>query len=353
MKKTLYGLGILSLFVFVGCTTIATRPTESTKRLSVMTFNVENLFDTSHDKGKDDYTYLPLSGKATREHYKRCQEHRFQKWIDECMDLDWNEKVLAQKMKNLAAAILSVNKGRGPDILVLQEVENIGVLEDLRQKFLSNANYFPAILLEGTDKRGIDVAMLSRLPLQGKPQLHYIKFKGISAKDKKDTRPILQARFSLPDGKPLTVYGVHFPAPFHKHIFREQAFQKLNEIARKTEGYQIAAGDFNVPAEEDSKVGMLKRFVEGNWIVAHKLRCRFCRGTNYYEKKDSWSFLDMILLSENFRYGDGWKVDLDSIMVANKGGGHITEKGTPYRYDPKTGKGVSDHWPIYLEFVRN
>ena len=35
----------------------------SAKTISVMSYNVENLFDTVHDQGKEDYTYLPLSLK--------------------------------------------------------------------------------------------------------------------------------------------------------------------------------------------------------------------------------------------------------------------------------------------------
>ena len=41
-----------------------------------MTYNVENLFDTKHDEGKDDYTFLPLSFKRTSEEVKKILRSR-------------------------------------------------------------------------------------------------------------------------------------------------------------------------------------------------------------------------------------------------------------------------------------
>ena len=42
------------------------------ERIKVMTFNVENLFDTMHDEGKNDYEYLPEGANGwTRERYLR------------------------------------------------------------------------------------------------------------------------------------------------------------------------------------------------------------------------------------------------------------------------------------------
>ncbi|MCH2100039.1 MAG: hypothetical protein MK142_16780, partial [Pseudomonadales bacterium] len=40
--------------------------------IRIMTFNVENLFDTTHDEGKNDETYLPLSVKQSDAHRAKC-----------------------------------------------------------------------------------------------------------------------------------------------------------------------------------------------------------------------------------------------------------------------------------------
>ena len=38
------------------------------RSFSVMTYNLENLFDTIHDEGKEDYTFLPLMETTFWEH---------------------------------------------------------------------------------------------------------------------------------------------------------------------------------------------------------------------------------------------------------------------------------------------
>ena len=43
---------------------------------SVMTFNVENLFDNQDDVGKDDKAYLPASLKTNIDHQKSCMKIR-------------------------------------------------------------------------------------------------------------------------------------------------------------------------------------------------------------------------------------------------------------------------------------
>ncbi|MCB0371098.1 MAG: hypothetical protein KDD45_17185, partial [Bdellovibrionales bacterium] len=43
---------------------------------SVMTYNVENLFDNQHDIGKQDQTYLPISQKMNLYHQSDCQKIR-------------------------------------------------------------------------------------------------------------------------------------------------------------------------------------------------------------------------------------------------------------------------------------
>jgi hypothetical protein len=58
----------------------------------------------------------------------------------ECLKLDWNEKVLAAKIRNLAK-VIGRFEGRGPDILVLQEVENRAILDRLRSALPDAASY--------------------------------------------------------------------------------------------------------------------------------------------------------------------------------------------------------------------
>ena len=106
--------------------------------MTIMTFNVENLFDAKDDPGKNDSTFLPRDLKQSLAHKKECQKARFKKWQEICLDWDWNDHVVTIKLQRLAESILQVRKGRGPDILILQEVENKEILERLNSDYLKN-----------------------------------------------------------------------------------------------------------------------------------------------------------------------------------------------------------------------
>jgi len=314
-----------------------------------MTFNVENLFDTRHDPGKNDRTFLPLALKQTEEHRQACGKIEVEHWRNQCLNWDWNEQILDRKMAVIAAAILQVGNGRGPDILALQEVENLGVLEQLRTQHLASAGYAPAILIEGTDDRGIDVAFLTRLELAGKPSLHQIPFEGAPEERVADTRGILEATFRLPGGALLTGYAVHFPAPFHPTEMRVAAYEFLNHLraALPADRAAFAAGDFNTTSGENSAKSMLDRFARPNWIVVHERGNVGVKGTSYYDRDESWSFLDMILWSPAKHRGDAaWSLREDSIRVANRTPAQVEDGVRPARFELPAGSGVSDHWPL-------
>ncbi|MEM7281285.1 MAG: endonuclease/exonuclease/phosphatase family protein [Pseudomonadota bacterium] len=339
----MYRLILMVVFLIAGCTTV---PIENS-RVSIMTFNVENLFDTTHDEGKNDYSYLPLSTKSDPEHIKRCKEIEVEHWRNQCLYWDWNDRIVTQKLSRIASAIRQIQEG--PDIIVFQEIENRGVLERLRQDYLSDLNYLPSVLLEGNDDRGIDVAFLSKLPLVGEAELHDIVFREISEEREADTRGILKATFSLPDNTLLTGFAVHFPAPYHPTELREDAYNTLNQLLESLPGDRLAfaAGDFNTTSTEDQAKKMLRRFVEGDWHVAHQ-SCLNCRGTHYYGPADNWSFLDMILLSRNFGVSsdDSWWFDRSSVRLVNDSPYQVTSEGTPARFQLPEPSGLSDHWPL-------
>ena len=316
-----------------------------------MAFNVENLFDTKDDAGKDDKTFLPLSMKQSEAHIAECNDIEVDRWRQQCLEWDWNEEVLAIKLERVASAILQVNDGRGPDIVALQEIENVGILERLRTEHLQAAGYEPAILIEGQDLRGIDVAFLSRLPLAGEPELHALRFGDSIPKEREqDTRGVLQADFELPDGTTLTGFSVHFPAPFHPTEMREAAYRHLNALKDSLPDNRpvFAAGDFNTTSVEDVEKNMLGRFVRDTWTIAHEVGCDGCPGTSYYQPRKDWSFLDMVIWSD----GSDWTLDADSVAIPKDAPEQSREikPGTlaPKRFNMQHVSGISDHYPILV-----
>jgi len=323
-----------------------------TQSVTIMTFNVENLFDNVDDPGKDDKAYLAIGDKQTDEHEAACAEVDVPFWREQCLNWDWSDAIVARKLSVVASVILQVNDGRGPDIIALQEIENINILERLRNEYLAAAGYHPAILIEGQDERGIDLAFLSRFESAAPPQLHAISFADDFPERDRDTRGILQADFQLPDGTILTGYAVHFPAPYHPTEMRVAAYDQLNRLraALPTERPAFAAGDFNTTSAEDRKKNMLDRFARPYWTVAHDAGCGDCKGTSYYARDDSWSFLDMILWSpaKDRSTPQSWQLRENSTRIANRTSDQMTNKGTPARFNLPDGTGVSDHWPVVM-----
>jgi len=319
-----------------------------TQSVSIMTFNVQNLFDNIDDPAKDDKAYLPIEAKQSEAHIARCNTIPVDSWRNECLNLDWSDDALDHKLSVLADTIKQIGNGRGADIIALQEVENITILERLRNEYLANSEYLPAVLLEGQDVRGVDVAFLSRLPLAGPAILHPLILEDFPDRVG-DTRGVLEATFKLPDGSLLTGFSVHFPAPFQPTEMRELAYEHLNALRRKLPPEQnaFAAGDFNTTSNEDNQKDMLNRFVRPSWAIAHE-QCDGCKGSYYYGRDDTWSFLDMILFAPGGDSDSAWQIRADSVRLGNRNPAQVTEKHTPNRYNSAARTGVSDHWPVVV-----
>lgn len=337
--------------VLVACADPAPESAPSTSDVTIMTFNVENLFDNVDDPNKNDDTYLPLVAKRNEAHIAKCNTIDVERWRNECLELDWNDAVVDAKLRAVAGAIRQA--GGGPDIVALQEVENAAILERLRTEHLTDLGYVEAILIEGQDLRGIDVAFLSKLPVVGEPRLHPLSFDDFPDRQG-DTRGVLEATFELPDGTLLTGFAAHFPAPFHPTEMRIATYEHLNALrdALPDNRHAFAAGDFNTTSREAAETGLLRRYAAPRWQLAHEVAlpedCSNCRGTQYYARDDSWSFLDMILWSPARGENATWQIRANSVRVANDFAEQLRGDATPRRFEPGSGRGVSDHWPLLI-----
>lgn len=350
--RILAGFALLALFLAAACSKkpVTTDAPSRVANVTIMTFNVQNLFDNTDDAGKDDKAYLPIAAKQTAAHIAECNEIEVDSWRAECLELDWSDAAIDKKLSVLADAIKQVNDGHGPDVIAFQEVENAAILDRLRTEHLPASGYSPAILIEGQDDRGIDVAFLSRLPLIKPATLHPLSMPDHPDQEK-DTRGVLEANFELPDGSTLTGFSVHFPAPFHPTGMRVAAYQQLAALraALPDEHTVFAAGDFNTTSVEDDGQGMLERFVRPHWVAVHELGCDACSGTYYYGRDGTWSFLDMILFSPGRGAHATWQIRADSVWVANRTAAQVSAGGTPERHRSAAGTGVSDHWPLVVD----
>lgn len=322
-----------------------------------MSYNIENLFDTVHDEGKEDYTYLPLKVKnSSREVQEFCSAMTNDYYRESCFGLDWSDEVLNTKIKNVSKVVLAAHGRRGPDILVLQEVENKNSLELLVKNGLRGQGYKHMSLLEGPDSRGIDVAIVSRFPIV-KETLHIVDLSGVA----KDTRGILQADIRI-GRKVVSVFANHWPSQSNPSQARLIAAQTLLKAALDSQADAvIAAGDFNTVAQDDPHG--INLVIKPNFDIANEkaraLGHRIGDGSHWY--RGEWSYLDKILVLKKGKgaaikpvYGSfqalkkPWMLR-DRVWTDYQTGETKVHK-VPNRFDEKTGKGYSDHLPLLMNF---
>ncbi len=128
---------LILLFSFWFCAIAIIAQSTERSLYSVAFYNLENLFDTIHDAGKNDYEFLPDGS------------------------YQWTTKKYEAKLKNLSTVLSSLSRElvpEGPAVIGVAEAENRRVLTDLvNQPAISNYEF---IHYEGPDKRGIDCALL-------------------------------------------------------------------------------------------------------------------------------------------------------------------------------------------------
>lgn len=326
------------------------------EKVTVLTFNVENLFDNFHDEDKNDEPYLSPELKQNARLQNKCRAQSSAFYIRECLDKDWSSPIVKRKLSRTADVVRQVENGRGPDILILEEVENEHILAKWRDEYLKDLGYQTLVLIEGPDERGIDTAILSRLPLIEKPELHLIDFSKDAEIDPKNIRPtrgILEARLKMPNGDKLAVFAIHFPSQGAPTPFRRVALENLVALAKKVppDTHVLVGGDFNITTVEDNKYKYFQKIAAPEFTVSHFVGCKDCAGSIYYPKDKTWSFFDVLMFDKRFSDGkSAWKLDEDSIKLINTSVYQTNRWGTPARFGSGKGPvGVSDHWPIYAE----
>lgn len=345
---------VLALGGFVtGCQSSSPgkRPPESpltvktTTEISVMTFNIENAFDATHDEGTEDYTYLPRAQKNDPKVAEYCKSITNPTYRNECFTLDWNENVVKFKLSQVGQVIRFVDNGQGPDTILFAEVENQNVLTRLFTTELKDLNYKTVVVLEGFDTRGIDVGFASKFPIakNTKPFLHRIPYTDPKASK---SRGILEVTVELPNKKNLTFLAAHFPSQSNPTQWRGEAYDFAAGLMKKYEAEGravIFGGDLNTLKEEDEESGYFSKVLSGAGRVSHLIGCSKCQGSHYY--RGEWSFLDVLAFGKGLANA-GVELEVNSVSII-KAPVHIKKDGTPLRFDAEKLIGVSDHLPLY------
>ncbi|RXQ93975.1 endonuclease [Ancylomarina salipaludis] len=316
------------------------------KDITVVFYNVENLFDTINNPDKRDNDFTPM-GK-----------------------LQWNTKRYNDKISKLSYVLSSIDKEELPALVGLCEIENKDVLEDLiDQEKLKDGKYKIAHS-ESPDKRGIDCALIYQ-----KSRFKYIKHETISIEfpweKEYKTRDILYVQGLVGRKDTLNIFVNHWPSrrggqekSEPNRIFVAQQLKKaVDKIQAKNPFAKIIImGDFNDEPTDKAVAEVLKagnnRDTDNPMQLFNLMYDMKINGEGTYNYRGTWNMLDNLIVSNSLLngsrgyqtlhnagriYRDKWICfkNKKGILTPNK-----TYGGTKYY------GGFSDHFPVYFKLKR-
>lgn len=306
---------------------------------AIVSYNVENLFDTIDDKGVIDEEFLP-DGK-----------------------LKWNSERYRVKLDHLVEA-LTMNLAENPVIIGLVEIENKGVLTDLKNTGRLAKTKYEIAHKNSPDARGIDCGLLYDKSAFKLIKMEALKVAIDSIPDFK-TRDILYVKGELQGGKIIHLFVNHWPSrrggENESEIRRIQAATvaraKVDAILKADPKANIVLmGDFNDHPDNKSVRDVLKAKAvtdaAADLVDLFEDDHRAGKGTHNY--KGEWGVLDHFIVSKAVYTGsngialspnDGKIVYEEKLLFTQKDGSKkpATTYGGPNYYG-----GYSDHLPIQL-----
>lgn len=320
--------------------TATTTPLPSS--LKLVSYNVENLFDTIDDPTKDDEDFLPNG------------------------DLKWDGERYEKKLDKLNQVIEDAGGGSYPAILGLVEIENEKVLKDL----LANAgksSQYGIVHQESPDERGIDVALLydKNLFSLDKEEFLQVKFPPPFSND--HTREILHAATHI-QGDEVHFFVNHWPSRREgdaksepKRVAAAATLKKaVQEVQSKNSNAKIIImGDFNDQPQDKSLQQTLGAKLSMKPIADKELYNLTAvlqnKGIGSYNYQGNWQMIDNLVVNDKVLnstkglHSDAGKLDVfekDYMMFKHPKYGASpsrTYSGNKYIGD------YSDHLPLVLE----
>lgn len=312
------------------------------------TYNVENLFDLSHD-GTEYPAYVPGDRYG------------------------WDGDMLAIKAENLSRVIADLNA----QVLALQEVESIAALEYLQAVLREKGLDYPWAAVTETDDTAVRCALLSAYPI--------VESRDIVVPDRMN-RNILKATVEI-DGIPLVLFVNHWRSRSAPESQRKRSAKALyNAVSELPPGTDyILLGDFNTNYNEFETITenarlndtggrtginhVLNTIYDGELVDADTLvrvdekRLHYNLWLDVAEER-RWSYLffgrkrtlDHILLPAALYGESGIAYVDDSFDTFDPH--YLFKDGRIFRWQREDkgrgrhlGKGYSDHLPVYACFT--
>ncbi len=314
-------------------------------------YNQENLFDTCHDEGKNDYEFLPTGS------YK------------------WDGLKYSHKLHNMSRALADIGTDVLPNvgcaIIGISEVENDNVLNDLTAQEPLKARGYKYVHIEGPDRRGVDCAMLYNPSLFTVKDAKLIPYVQELKKDSTYyTRGFLTISGELA-GEHVVVIVCHLPSRFNGSFYRESGARQVKAIKdsllkSEPECKIMIMGDMNDDPTDKSMYNVLSAKSEISEVGDndmynpwYNILAKEGKGTLQY--RGSWNLFDQIIVSPNL-LNKGEVKDYSTLKFWNNqifSREYLLQQEGQYKGTPKrtTAGGVwldgySDHLPVVVYLVK-
>lgn len=344
---------IISLFsLFAFAFGVTTAQGQQTKIFRIAELNCENLFDTVHDEGFNDYEYLPASAHQ------------------------WDSQHYRSKLNNIAREIVSIAQTEPLDIIVLTEIENDSVIRDLTQRTRLSALRYQSITTHSHDPRGIDIALLYQQG--GFRPLHHASIDwDTRLKTTYNTRDMIHVNGIARSGDTIDILALHMPSRLGGIESQNKRMRIAREIRRYADSIMqsrpnaniIIIGDLNdTPKSKSIRKGLGAKILghdtpyHDQGIDKHGLYniSDDIRGDNgaraTYRYKGHWEMLDqciinggMLLPDAHLRINNRALKIIDHPFLLEQDQVYGNQKPWRTYQGPWYKGGFSDHLPILLE----
>lgn len=309
-------------------------------KITVGTFNVENLF----------LRYRLLENERGARFGKKVNKQEFLEGGGSILMLGTRIEdygPVSKSLRKLTAKVILENE---PDILAVQEVENLEALKLFNRYFLKNA-YPYLLVVDGNDPRQIDVGILSKFPIVS-AATHQYDPPGSAPSARVFSRDCLVVDVAVSKRKTLTLFVNHFKSKIGGgEEKRERQAKRVLAIAKERFGSKLDGGDFVIvgdlnahwDAPEVSALMNEKRLTN---VLRDLVDDTDEHWTHYYKKGKLAEALDHIILSPSLTA----KNSGSSVWVERRGLGTDINYYDGPRFSDLTGKeGASDHCPVFIE----
>ncbi len=253
-------------------------------------YNLENLFDTCHDEGHNDYEYLPEGRNK------------------------WSGMKYTNKLRNMARVLAEMGTDRLPMVgcaaIGVSEVENAKCLTDLCDQEPLKARNFQFCHIEGPDQRGVDCGLLynpALFSVRDVKLVPYIYDKQEDIDRGRATRGFLVVSGTLAD-EHVTIIVNHLPSRGATSYYRELGGRQIrvvkDSLLRDDPNVKLfIMGDMNDDPRDPSMSEALGARREMKDVEDGGLYNPFWKihdsGTGTLMYNGSWNLFDQIILSKN------------------------------------------------------